>query len=373
MELLFKLLGTFIGLYCLRVGNISLVFFPLLLIILLNFLKKIRINNNIMIIYYILIFISIFVGLRYDKLFYINLRSFETIRIVIFLYIAIFLKIENTYINEFLKGMKYTITLNLVWGTAEFIFWNFKNFSLNTYIFGEILKIQVDHSWLNLRDNNIRVCGFSWDPLNLGILASTGYFLYENKWMKYYSLVILYLTGSRAGQLGLILALLFSYVFKNTIKLNIKEIIKRYTLIIILIILGVGIYIIKIQNISVTGDLRRKAYYISAVKTTLMNNKLDSFLFGGSPFFSGNILNSNKKLVKETFISKKMQQLNWKIESDWAHILTGRGWIGIISYFTIFLISYLKIRNKKLVVSKIVLFLYKSINKSYNFCFLLFV
>ena len=353
MKLLFKLLGFFIGLYCLRIGDISLLFFPLLIILLMNILKKIRVNKNIMILYYILILISIFFGLKYNDLFYTNLKSFETIRVIIFIYMAIFLKIKNNYIEEFLRGIKYTIFLNLVWATFELILWNLNGFALNDYIFRIVLKIETTHTWLNIRNGNIRVCGFSWDPLNLGILSSMGYFLYKNKYMKSYSLVILYFTGSRAGQLGLILTILCNYILKNKFKL--EEIIKKYLIILMLCIFGIWIYTNKIQNISATGDLRRKAYYLSAVKSTLINNELGSFLFGGSPFYSGNILASNEILVKETYLNERMTTSNWKIESDWAHILTGRGWIGLISYFGLFIFSYFKIKEYNLQMSQMIL------------------
>lgn len=366
---LYFILGAVSGLYCLRIYNISLIFFPLIVIMMINFikfLKKGNININIMNYYYICILISLIVGVRYDKLFYSNLKSFELIKVLVFISISLFFKLKKISIENFILGVKLTIFFNLVWGTLEFSLWRINKFLLNDYIFGKILNIDTGgHGWVYLRSStNLGLCGFSWDPLHLGILSALGILIYKNKYLKLYSFIILLLCGSRAGLIGCVGGYILDYFFKNLRKINLKRLILNYC-IIIGIILGVGLFFKYKINNNYTGDNRRKAYYISAVKSTLLKNKVDTFLFGGSPFYSGNILAKDNELAKESYLAPIMYEINWKIESDWAHILTGRGWIGFFNYLIIFIISYFRIKDK-IIKKSILLYLIAGIGYYYE-------
>lgn len=346
---LFYIMGAVSGLYCLRINNISLIFFPLFIIIIisiLGFIKKPSIKLNIMDYYYFCILISLIVGVRYGELFYYNLKSFELIKIILFLTITIFFKINKESIHKFIAGIKLTIFLNIVWGTLEFISWETKGFLLNNYIFGDILNIDTGgHGWIYLRSlTRIGLCGFSWDPLHLGILSALGVIIYKNKILKLYSLIILLLCGSRAGIVGLSGCYLISYFMNNLKNINFKKLILNYILLIGILFSMVLFFKYKVNHDNI-GDKRRKAYYISAIKSTLLKNKIETFLFGGSPFYSGNILASDIDLAKKTYLGLEMYKMNWKIESDWAHILTGRGWVGLFNYFFVFFISYFKAKE----------------------------
>ena len=355
MNILFMLLGLFTGLLCLNIYGLPLVFFPLVIIILLNIVKIRRVNVNIMFVYYILIIFSLIVSLRYNELFYTNIFSFSFIRLLVFIIICLTVKIKKEYFQNFLVGVKGTVLITIIWATFELIAWILFEFPWNQFIFGDILGIVVDHTWLNLRNNQIRVCGFSWDPLNAGILSALGFLLFENKFLKCYCLVILYFSGSRAAQLGLILCILISYLVNKMSYLTLQRFFKIFLIFGLCIMIFIYFFCFRIKNIDAKGDMRRRQYYISAIKSTVLDKNIDTFLFGGSPFYSGNLLARDKNLGEETFLEGEMYKINWKIESDWAHILTGRGWIGFLSYIIIFTLSYYKITDLKL---KAILLLY---------------
>lgn len=307
------LLGLFCGLYALRLYNISLVFFPLFIISFFNiieFLQFYKISINMMLFYYSFIIISLLFSLIYgDETFIQNFISLEFFKILVFIFISIFIKIKKNNIKYFFLGLKITIFINLIWGLLEFILWKFNKFSLNEFIFGNILKIDSGgHVWSNIiRDSDkIRPCGFSWDPLNLGILSALGFFLFKKKSLKFFSLVILLLSGSRSGLVGIIGSLIFFEVLKN---LNLKSknfffqgLVKNVILFLLGLVFIVGFFKFRIAHNNM-GDKRRKAYYISAIKSTVIKNNIGLFLFGGSPVWSGAILTLDKNLSKSTYLS----------------------------------------------------------------------
>ncbi len=337
----FYVLGLCFCLFSIRIKQISLVIFPLIIIAFLSiyyFFKKKKVIFNFLLIYYMLIFISIFSGMEYSKqLFYKNLYSFSTVRILFFLIILSFYKISNLNVKSFISGLKIGIFINYIWGTLEFLLWEFLKIPLNHNIFYEILRMDVGHTWLNIRDGNIRVCGFSWDPLTIGMLSALGFFLYNNKYLKFYSLAILYLSGSRNSILACILTYLFICIYKSlrkNKKLGILLIIGS-----LLISLTIVTYFSKYKNYESYGNSRRKQYYFSAIESTYINGNPILFLFGGSPIHTGRIFVENKELSQKTYLESNMFNSYWKIESDWAGILAGRGWIGLISYILLFCLS----------------------------------
>ena len=362
------LLGLFCGLYVLRLYNISLVFFSLFIIFVFNiikFLQSFKISVNMMLFYYSFVIISLLSSLIYGyNMFVHNFINLEFFKILIFIFMSIFIKIKKDNIEYFFKGLKITIFINLIWGLLESISWKLYRFWLNEYIFGDMLKIDSGgHGWRYIRGiDKIGLCGFSWDPLHLGILSALGFFLFKKKSLKVFSLIILLLGGSRAGLLGLIGSIIFFEVLKNfnlkNKKYFFKGLIKNVILFLLGLIFVVGFFKFRIAHNNM-GDKRRKAYYISAIKSTVIKNNIGLFLFGGSPVWSGAILTLDKNLSKSTYLSQEMiDKIYWKIESDWAHILTGRGWIGFFSYIWIFYLSFFKIKDEKM--KKIILLFFFS-------------
>lgn len=99
------LLGLFCGLYALRLYNISLVFFPLFIISFFNiieFLQFYKISINMMLFYYSFIIISLLFSLIYgDETFIQNFISLEFFKILVFIFISIFIKIKKNNIKYF--------------------------------------------------------------------------------------------------------------------------------------------------------------------------------------------------------------------------------------------------------------------------------
>ena len=371
LNLNFYLLGVFCCLYGLRIKNITLSIFPIIIISMFSsyeIIKKRKIYFNFLSLYYFLFIPSIFVGIFYSKkIVLLNILSFSFFRIILFVSILSFYFIKFSNINFFIKGLKLGILINYFWGTMEYLLWKIYFFPLNDFIFYKKLNIDVGHTWLNLRNGNIRICGISWDPLTIGMLSVLGFILYKNKILKIYSIFILFLSGSRAGMLAIVLTYICYYFFIFFKKY------KKIGLILTIFMICVSIFSVSyFKNINFTenGNNRRKEYYFSAIASTYTNNNIGLFLFGGSPFYSGNILAENKEIGKKSLLEGDMWKKNWKIESDWASILVGRGWCGIISYFILLFICAYFIKDK-LLKKILLMFFFLGIGNNYESSLLL--
>ena len=357
---LFYILGIFLCLNCLKIFGISISFFPVFIIIFLSvinlFYEKRKTYSKIIILffYYINIFISIIVGMYYGiENFKSNFFTFEFIKVILFLMILFLVKFNNKKYIYFIKGLKIGIIINLIWATLELILWWTLDFSWNTYIFEKILDYKINHSWINTKlifnREFLRVCGFSWDPSFLGMLSALGVLILNNRFWRYYSFFILLNTYSRSGQVAFIFSIFALKIFDLLKNINYKNFIKNIFKISLPCILGVFFifYFINTTQNSHYGDTRRRQYYFSAMESTIVNKKISLFLWGGSPFKTGNILYLNKKIKEKSFLEKKMI-INWKIESDWAGILAGRGWLGFLYYIFLHLYIIIKAKDKEL-------------------------
>ena len=369
---LYYTLGIFITFLCLKIKGISISLFPYFLIVVIGsfkFIKNFKIYkfSKLLLFYYINIILSLFVGVYYGiDNFKVNLFTIEIFKILTFLFLLIFLKIKKYEIKKFYEGIKFGIFINLIWASLELILWNLEKISLNEVIFGKVLEYNVGHTWLNTKFifnyEMIRVCGFAWDPSFLGMLSALGVFIFKNKYLKFYSLFILLNTYSRSGQVALIFTFLSIKFITKLKKINYKKIIQ----LIIVIILGVSIvnYFIGTTKNSHIGDKRRVQYYFSAIESTYINKNIFLFLWGGSPFKTGNPLYLNKSLQEKTLLSKNMT-VGWRIESDWAGILTGRGWINFLLYLYIHIYVLFACKNKEL-KNITMIFLFAGIGYTYE-------
>ena len=370
--ILYYILGSFLTLFCLKIRGVSIALFPYFLIIILGIFKiignfKIYEFSKLLLFYYINIIFFIFVGVYYGMdNFKDNLFTIETFKILSFLFLLVFIKIKKIEIIKFYKGLKIGVFINLVWATLELILWNLGKIRLNEIIFEKILGYNVGHTWLNTKFvfnyEMIRVCGFAWDPSFLGVLSVLGVFIFKNKYLKLYSLFILFNTYSRSGQVALIFTFLSVNFITKLKKINYKKIIQ----LIIVIILGISIvnYFIGTTKNSHIGDKRRLQYYFSAIESTYINKNIFLFLWGGSPFKTGNPLYLNKSLQEKTLLSKNMT-VGWRIESDWAGILTGRGWLNFLLYLYIHIYVLFVCKNKDL-KNITMIFLFAGIGYTYE-------
>lgn len=371
----FFYLGITSCFFAFRIGGIPIVAFPIFILLFISyydFIKKKVININILSLYYILFLISVFYSLSYGiDIFKYNIKSQTTLNLIIYFFINTFLKKENSNFESFFKGLKIGIFSNLIWGSLEYISWIIYKFELNEFIFGKVLEISSGgHPWSNIdyASNIIRVSGMSWDPLTIGMLTTIGFIIYKNKYLKLYSIVILILSKSRAGMLALVLVELFNFIKKiNKIEKKKVKLIRCIIILILPLIIFKGVSIILNSRNSFgksKGDMRRAAYYTSAIEMSINRNFL-TFLFGGAPNSSGTLLARNKEVAKKSYLNEGEDNIYWQIESDWAGILVGRGWIGLIGYIYIYILAYLKEKDEK-IKNIILLFLFLGIGYYYD-------
>lgn len=271
----------------------------------------------------------------------------------IYLFILFFLKINPSYFKSYINGLKIGIIINFIWAILEFLLWQINGFMLNDFVFREKLGIDVNHTWINYRDFHgnlfLRSCGISWDPAILGFYCVLGFFIFKNKKIKLLSTLILFLGDSRSGMLALLCTTLgikiYYYIREYMKERNINSILKIGTISILgVFLLGSFLYF-KVSDVSKGGNKLRASYYKMAVLSTVERGKLGLFLFGGSSHYTGNIFSKNNNLKQELGIKHSK---NWKIESDWAGILAGRGWIGFIMYVFLYIFTFLRLKLREL-------------------------
>lgn len=324
----------------------------LIILILENCMKnEIRMKKiNLLGIYYLIILFSTIFSLYYGfENFKDNFISIHNIKIFIYLFILFFLKINSLYFKSYINGLKIGIMINFIWAILEFISWKINGFMLNDFIFGQKLGIDPNHAWINYRSfcGNLflRSCGISWDPGVLGFYCVLGFFIFKRKTAKLLSIFILLLSDSRAGMLALICTILVLKIYCYIKDKNGINVLKIGTISILgIFLLGSFLYF-KISDISKGANKLRASYYKVAVLSTVERGSFGLFLFGGSPYYTGNIFSKNPNIKEKLGISGIK---NWRVESDWAGILAGRGWIGFIIYIFLYIFTFFKLKSKEL-------------------------
>jgi len=304
-------------------------------------MQKEYFSKNILLGKYFIFFLSLLLTYSFsNEYFFNNLIS----GISIFLISIAFLKKTNVIeFNSFFIGYKISLAINFIYSGFELILLLVYNISINQFLF-EALNITGVQNVSKVG----RISGLIWDPYLLGIFCATSFFIFKNKIIKIYIIIILYYSGSRSGYLGFLAACLYYYypIFINDRKIIFALIIILFSLVITPIFIT-NTRFGKVGNQNNVGEKRRLEYFTLIPQIWESDNTFLHPLIGGAPLYTGARFYYSKV---ESITKKSMSILKdkWSIESDWSGILLGRGLMGFIYYLYIFFIILLKQKNRKL-------------------------
>jgi hypothetical protein len=307
-------------------------------------INKDKYSNNILIGKYFIFVFSLFLAETYSDEFFIqNL----TASVSIFLMAITFLK-KTSMIEaySFFLGYKISLIINFIYAGFELIFILFFEISLYQMLLpslGFLYKQDVSLSF--------RISGLLWDPYLLGIFCATGFFLFKNNYIKIYLLILLYYSGSRSGQVGLLVAIV--YYYSKYFFSYIRVALIFFAAIILTFLTPRFIDFNRgFHGTSKLGN-RRIEYVTFIPKIWQVDSSPLNILLGGAPWYSGArfYFSQLKSDTNDTSINEK-----WAIESDWSGVILGRGLIGFFYYLYIFFMIILNQKSRKIKAISLAIF-----------------
>ena len=301
-------------------------------------------SNNVLMGKYLIFTFSLFLAATYSIGFFTqNLVA----SVSIFLMAITFSKKTNMIeAYSFFLGYKISLIINFIYAGLELFFLLFFKIGLNQMLLPFLGFIDKQNAFLSGR-----ISGFLWDPYLLGILCATGFFLFKNNYIKLYLLILLYYSGSRSGQVGLVAAVVYYY---SKYFFSYRRVVLLFFAIIILVFLTPRFIDFNrgFHGTSKYGN-RRIEYVTFIPKIWQTDTSPLNIFLGGAPFYSGArfYFSQLKSDTNDTSTNEK-----WAIESDWSGSILGRGVIGFFYYFYIFVIILLNQNNRKLKAVSLTIF-----------------
>ena len=270
-----------------------------------------------------------------------------------FLMILIFLKNPTdgeavSYIN----GFKISLMINYLFGLVQLLFILIKGINI-FYPVG--LYLGLYESVSASQEASTRVTGLVWDPYVIGMYCTLGFFLFKTRIIKILTIVLLYFSFSRAGEVGFICAALY-YFFPVVKKWMRKEHLAMplFCLCFFVFLAFVPIFIDVLdfdRGFSRKSQGWRRVEYITKIPE-IWNADGNPFLaiFGGAPAYTGarHVLTSvDSKAKRDILRLKKEKRIYWTVETDWFGILIGRGIFGFLAYLSLYLYIVFSNCNRK--------------------------
>ncbi|MDN5345971.1 MAG: hypothetical protein PWQ73_468 [Petrotoga sp.] len=265
-------------------------------------------------------------------------------------------------IRNFLRGFEIGVKVQIIWSLIEVIFWYAYKIPINQVIFEGILKVDVGHTFINLRNYGAgivyRVSGFNWDPAYFGILCAFIILTDPSILWKLVSAIALIMSNSRASIFGFSMTtvlLILNYVtrryFSNTqFKVKTRKVIN-----VLLLFIAFGIIVIAITDFILpdyfrattaaiknvfeeskdVGTVRHLKYYTYSSLILTKNPLIALFGYGprsGGKFFCEEV---NKGNIP-SYMSAAKPSTAWSPESSVIGILVDSGILGFLVYIMIF-------------------------------------
>lgn len=264
----------------------------------------------------------------------------------------------NAHLSMFFKGLIISFIVQFIWSLLQLYFWNSQNIVINQIVFGDILKIKTNHSWLTWH-NGFRTTGISWESANLGICMVVGIFLAKKNLLKICFFIGLLFTGSRSALVAFLLGCLLYIINKLYNKLKTKKssmksnILFKYFICLLVIIIGLkltGFDKILLDSLNnfmerlteFDGDLsanRHMDYYFKLYD--ILKESPVKFVFGFGTSAAG--LPYTELFNWGSIIGA------WNPESDVITILIGNGIIGFVFYYIWQAQLLYKYKNNKII------------------------
>jgi hypothetical protein len=330
--------------FIIKLTYISCNVFVALRALYLLIINEDKYSNNILIGKYFIFIFSLFLAGTYSNEFFIHNL---TASVSIFLMAITFLRKTNIIeAYSFFSGYKISLIINFIYAGLELIFLLFFKIRLNQMLLPFL-------GFIDKQDVSLygRISGLLWDPFLLGVFCATGFFIFKNNCLKIYLLILLYYSGSRSGQVGLLMAIIYYYC-KYFFSYR-RAVLLFFAVIIFAILVPRFIDFDRgFRGTSKLGD-RRIEYVTFIPKIWQVDSSPLNILLGGAPWYSGArfYFSKLKSDINDTSINEK-----WVIESDWSGVILGRGIIGLFYYLYIFLMIILNQKNRKIKAISLAIF-----------------
>lgn len=325
-----------------------------LLIIMLQVMTK-GINKKftevIPILFFLSTIVSALVAVMYLESFWVKESIKATVKFVI-VFMPFFLVFDRQSLKKvsdrFFKGLFYSCVIQLIWSFIQLFFWYGFNRVINQEIFGDLMHIKINHSWLTWH-NGFRTTGIAWESANLGMCMIVGFFMTDKKWLKVLFFIGLFFTGSRTGIFALALSIFIDYfiIQRKYNKWHIKTAYKMTTLISFIIAFPFVIFFVSKLNIdfSIIADTlssfverivrtfnktdasaNRHIDYYFKIYEVWKNSHPIQLIFGYGTSCSGYPYNP---IYYESYDISNV----WNVESDVITLLIGNGIAGFVLYY----------------------------------------
>lgn len=257
----------------------------------------------------------------------------------------------NYYKKYFFKGLYVSTCVQLIWEVFQVVLWKLYSFSLNEYVFQNLLNVKTTHTWTFFDGQAFRPTGISWEPANLAMALVIGFILSKNLISKLFFSIGIILSTSRTGIIIWILCIIIYfliYLKKNLFTKRSLLFIKKKYIFYIIFIFGFFIiffvinkkYIFEYLNDSFSRFSSNNESSTSSTLTHIGYYKLSfdiftkenifQFLFGYGTTIAG--YPYSKYCGIYAWLGP------WTPESDFINLLIGNGVIGFFAYY-IFMIK----------------------------------
>jgi hypothetical protein len=330
--------------FIIKITYIACNIFVALRSLYLLLINKEKYSNNVLLNKYYFFVFSLLLAVTYSTDFFIqNLVG----SVSLFLMAITFLK-KATVIEacSFFRGYKISLIINFIYAGFELVFLLFFKISLNQMLLPFL-------GFIDKQDVSLygRISGLLWDPFLMGIFCATGFFLFKNNYIKIYLLILLYYSGSRSGQVGLLVAIVY-YYSNHFFSYRRVVLIFFFAIVFAFVIPRFIDFNRGFHGTSKFGS--RRIEYVTFIPKIWQADITPLHIFlGGAPWYSGArfYFSQLKSHTNDTSANEK-----WVIESDWSGVILGRGVIGFLCYFYVFLMIVLNQKNRKLKAVSLAIF-----------------
>lgn len=255
---------------------------------------------------------------------------------------AIFMKkLEYEEVDYFIKGYKLSILIDFIYAGVQLIIILVYKININNYL----LYYIGSRDEISDRITN-RIAGLCWDPYLLGMFCATGFFLFKNKLLRIYIVILLYFTFSRTGQVSFFVAFIYYYFPYIKKRLNYKNVCLLFALLLFIPIIMPTILKKLDFNRGMnrqSAGWRRVEYFQKIPDILALDNNIIISLFGCAPYYSGARFYYSKL---DTVTNRMEHTPYWGIECDYSSIILGRGIIGFLVYCIMYLTIIFSCRKR---------------------------
>lgn len=262
---------------------------------------------------------------------------------------------KKYYLNIFLKGLKVSAIVQMIWGLLEYVLWHAVKMNLNVIVFDQFFHINFQNiSWNSVTAaGTLRIAGIGWEPAYFALAMVAGYLLCKNPILKMLFILVTVISTSRTGYIILFIAIIGEiFLFRK----------KRFTLkfcksMIVVTVLCLFLMILVINNNKLsTTFLSSLNSLINWSKTTSGGTHFNYIKYIPNIFSKNNVLTnlfgygsaSSGYPYSKYYADEFINSGTWSTESDFINTLWGCGILGLVGYYGLLLQEVKMVTEKSL-------------------------